>query len=209
MVGARLVSRPALPRLLPTLTATRSTSTAAPYSMITRGSALWMAAEWPRPDSRSTARAASMPRRAEGTRTRPSTGQSFSCASGSSGTTRSNGASSTRVLAGTRMPASAAIQVASRPTNRMSNRPSGNSRLATLSRCSGSSRKAPARLSWRSSAVAACSSTISTDSLVHKMELSKLLLSTIRRAAWARSAVASTSTGTLPGPTPIAGLPEL
>jgi len=35
MLGARLVSRPALPRLLPTLTATRSTSTAAPYSMIT------------------------------------------------------------------------------------------------------------------------------------------------------------------------------
>ena len=53
------------------------------------------------------------------------------------------------------------------------------------------------------------SSAISTDSLVHKMELSKLLLSTMRRAAAARSAVASTSTGTLPGPTPMAGFPEL
>jgi len=53
------------------------------------------------------------------------------------------------------------------------------------------------------------SSTISTDSLVHRIELSKLLLSTIRLAVLARSAVASTSTGTLPGPTPIAGVPEL
>jgi hypothetical protein len=57
--------------------------------------------------------------------------------------------------------------------------------------------------------VAAGSVTISTDSLVHRTELSKLLLSTIRRAALARSAVASTSTGTLPGPTPMAGVPEL
>ena len=138
--GARPVSRPELPRLLPTLTATRSTSTAAPYSMITFGSRLWMAAEWPRPDSRSTARAASMPRRADGTRTRPSTGQSFSWASGSSGTTRSNGARSTRVVAGTLTPACAAIQVASLPTNRMSNRPPGNSSAETLSRSAGSSR---------------------------------------------------------------------
>ena len=140
IVGARLVSRPALPRLLPTLTATRSTSTAAPYSMISCGSVLWMAAEWPRPDSRSTARAASIPRRAVGTRTRPSTGQSFSCASGSSGTTRSNGASRTRVRFGTRRPASAAIQLAALPTKRMSNRPPGNSSSDILSRSSGASR---------------------------------------------------------------------
>ena len=40
------------------------------------------------------------------------------------------------------------------------------------------------------------------------MELSKALLSAIRRAASGRSAVASTSTGTLPGPTPSAGFPE-
>src|SRR5581483_11853728 len=53
------------------------------------------------------------------------------------------------------------------------------------------------------------SSTISTDSFVHRIELSKLLLSTIRLAALARLAVASTSTGTLPGPTPMAGVPEL
>ena len=51
--------------------------------------------------------------------------------------------------------------------------------------------------------------TISTDSLVHRIELSKLLLSTIRRAASGRSASSATKTGTLPGPTPIAGVPEL
>ena len=56
---------------------------------------------------------------------------------------------------------------------------------------------------------AAASSTMSTDSLVHRIELSKLLLSTIRLAALARSALASTSTGTLPGPTPSAGVPEV
>ncbi len=56
---------------------------------------------------------------------------------------------------------------------------------------------------------AAASVTISTDSLVHRIELSKLLLSAIRVAALARSAVPSTSTGTLPGPTPMAGFPEL
>ena len=47
-----------------------------------------------------------------------------------------------------------------------------------------------------------------TDSLVQSTELSNALLSTIRCAAAARSAVASTRTGTLPGPTPRAGLPE-
>ncbi len=49
---------------------------------------------------------------------------------------------------------------------------------------------------------------ISTDSLVHSTELSNALLAAMRRAAAARSAVASTSTGTLPGPTPSAGLPD-
>ena len=58
---------PELPRLLPALTEIRSTSAAAPNSMIVRGSLLWMAAEWPRPAIRSTARAESMPRRAVGT----------------------------------------------------------------------------------------------------------------------------------------------
>src|SRR3954451_17516542 len=46
------------------------------------------------------------------------------------------------------------------------------------------------------------------DSLVHRHELSNDLESTIHWAAARRSAVASTSTGTLPGPTPSAGVPE-
>ena len=49
---------------------------------------------------------------------------------------------------------------------------------------------------------------MSTLSLVQRTELSNALLSTSFFAARARSAVASTRTGTLPGPTPIAGLPE-
>jgi len=46
------------------------------------------------------------------------------------------------------------------------------------------------------------------DSLVQRMELSKLLEATMRFAASFRSAVSSTTTGALPGPTPKAGLPE-
>ena len=49
---------------------------------------------------------------------------------------------------------------------------------------------------------------MSTDSLVHSTELSNALLSTMRRAAALMSALASTKTGTLPGPTPSAGLPD-
>jgi hypothetical protein len=40
------------------------------------------------------------------------------------------------------------------------------------------------------------------------MELSKLFDATMRFALSLRSAVSSTSTGALPGPTPNAGLPE-
>ena len=108
--------------------------------MIVAGSWLWIEAEWPRPVIRSTARAASMPRLASGTVTMPSTGQSFSRASGSSGTTRSNGASRILVPRGTRTPASAAILAASWPTNLISNRPAGNSTPATRSLSPGSSR---------------------------------------------------------------------
>lgn len=44
MVGARCVSIPALPRLLPTLTATRNTGTADAKAMMVTASSLWMAA---------------------------------------------------------------------------------------------------------------------------------------------------------------------
>ena len=43
--GARLVVKPALPVLPPSLTVTRRTSTAAAYSMTVRGSLLWITAE--------------------------------------------------------------------------------------------------------------------------------------------------------------------
>src|SRR5215470_1469791 len=49
---------------------------------------------------------------------------------------------------------------------------------------------------------------MSTDSLVQSTELSKALLAVISFAAAATSAVPSTRTGTLPGPTPSAGLPD-
>ena len=96
MVGARQVSKPDAPRLAPELTLTRRTGTAAPYAMIVAGSPEWIAAEWPAPPMRNNARAAPIPRCAVGTRTKPSTGQSFSWASGSSGTTAENGARRTR-----------------------------------------------------------------------------------------------------------------
>ena len=67
---------------------------------------------------------------------------------------------------------------------------------------------APCLPSSRSRASATRSSATSTDSFVHSSELSKAFESTSSAAARATSAVASTSAGTLPGPTPIAGLPE-
>jgi hypothetical protein len=102
----------------------------------------------------------------------------------------------------------AAIAVALLPTREVSKRPCGNSVSRTRSRSAGSSTWAP----WRSISLrnrsATDSSTISTLSLVHSTELSNALLVTSFPAARGRSALASTSTGTLPGPTPIAGLPE-
>jgi hypothetical protein len=44
--------------------------------------------------------------------------------------------------------------------------------------------------------------------LVQRIELSKLLEPMMRLAAAFRSALASTKAGALPGPTPIAGLPD-
>ena len=60
----------------------------------------------------------------------------------------------------------------------------------------------------RDSASATRSSTIATDSFVHRIELSNAFESARQGAALATSAVASTSAGTLPGPTPSDGLPE-
>ena len=63
--------------------------------------------------------------------------------------------------------------------------PAGEQQVADLvPRRPASSRYAPARLRCRSRVGAAASVTISTDSLVHRIELSKLLLSTIRLAAF-------------------------
>ncbi|CAA9326790.1 MAG: hypothetical protein AVDCRST_MAG29-796 [uncultured Nocardioidaceae bacterium] len=176
--------------------------------MTTRGSLLWITAECPAPPMRRTATAVRMPRWAVGTRVTPSTGQSFSCASGSSSTARSNGATRMRVRPGTRTPAFAAIAVALLPTREVSKRPCGNSVSRTRSRSAGSSTCAPWRSISRRNRSATGSSTISTLSFVHSTELSNALLVTSLAAARGRSAVASTSTGTLPGPTPIAGLPE-
>ena len=64
------------------------------------------------------------------------------------------------------------------------------------------------RPSSRSNASATRSSTIATDSLVQRIELSNAFESARQAAACATSALASTSAGTLPGPTPSAGLPE-
>ena len=66
-----------------------------------------------------------MPRRASGTRTSPSSGNSFSRASGSSGTTSENGVTSTRVRGGTRIPDARASVSASLPINSGAIRPSG------------------------------------------------------------------------------------
>ena len=176
--------------------------------MIVRGSLEWITAECPAPPIRTIARAASMPRRASATRMRPSTGNSFSRASGSSGTTRGNGAISTRVRGETRMSASRASVWASRPTRSRRQWPSGKIVVRTRSASSSEQMCAPCLVSSRSSLSAIRSSAISTDSFVQRIELSKAFESTMQRAARGRSAVASTSTGTLPGPTPSAGLPD-
>ena len=131
---------------------------------------------------------------------------SFSCASGSSGTTRSNGASSTRVAV--RHPQARLGRDPGRvlADDAVLSRPSGNSvARAAGRRSSGVEQVGAGPLQVRAAARRRPARTMSTDSLVHSTELSKLLLSTIRRAAVARSAVASTSTGTLPGPTPSGG----
>ena len=67
-----------------------------------------------------------MPAAAVGTVATPSTGHSFSRQNGSSGTTRSTGASSSLVRGGTLMPAWLAIQDASLPIASPFSRPSGN-----------------------------------------------------------------------------------
>ena len=131
---------PAPPRLLPTFTETRSTLQATPNSRIVAGSVECTAAEWPAPLMRSTARAALMPAAALGTRTSPRSGVSFSRASGSSGTTCSNSATSTFVLCGTWTPAFSANQVADLPTTAGSNRSWGKTRSRTSTACSASSR---------------------------------------------------------------------
>ena len=157
---------------------------------------------------RTTARAARIPRWASATVVKPITGQSFSCVNTSSEITSVNGATSSRVLAVTRIPARSAIHAADRPTTSVFNAPSGN--MYSRSRCVASASRmcAPLRVSAELSFAAMASSAISTDSLVHSTELSKALLSTMRRAAASMSALASTKTGTLPGPTPRAGLPD-
>ena len=177
--------------------------------MIVRGSREWIAAECPAPPIRSIARAASIPRRASGTRTSPSSGKSFSRASGSSGTTSEKGATSTRVLGGhpDARRLGQRLERPCRPGRAASDR-RGRAPRAPLATSSGGSTRPPCRPSSFSNASATRSSTMTHDSLVQRMELSKLFESISRRAAAARSAVRSTSAGTFPGPTPQAGFPE-
>ncbi len=177
--GARLVPKPALPVLPPSLTVTRSTSTAAAYSMTVRGvvavddrgvagaadaqqglrgadaaAGVGHARRRRAPGRASRARAA--PRRRRGRTARAGSGSS----------------------AGTRTPARAAMVAASLPTIEVSNRPPGKTASRTRSRSPSSSRCAPCRLISRSSRSATASSTMSTLSLVQSTELSNALLAT-------------------------------
>ena len=100
-------------------------------------------------------------------------------------------ATSTRVLGGTRIPAARASVAASLPISSDVDAAVGIERVAHARRLARrSSTWAPCALSSRSKASATRSSTIATDSLVHRIELSNALESARRSAAAATSAVA-------------------
>src|SRR5262245_10731328 len=107
--GARCVPKPAAPWLHGAFHTTRSAFTAAAKLRMVAGVPLWIAAECPAPDMRIRARDVEIPAWTCGTRTKPSTGQSFSLDKGSSIPTRSIGVRMTLVEDGTLRPTRAAI----------------------------------------------------------------------------------------------------
>ena len=139
----------------------------------------------------------------------PSSGNSFSRASGSSGTINSNGATSTRVSPGTLIPAACASverilagQVDLDSPLRVAGGADAVGRLGVEHVRAVAAELADQR------AQRSAPRRSRVDSFVHRIELSNDFDSARHAAARARSAVASTNAGTLPGPTPSDGLPE-
>ena len=83
-----------------------------------------------------------------------------------------------------------------------------NSRRRSILVCSGVHICAPSAFNAASNGSAIDVNASTADSLVQRIELSNDFEATMRLAASLMSALSSTSTGALPGPTPIAGLPE-
>lgn len=113
------------------------------------------------------------------------------------------------VAAGTVMPAMAAISVADRPTMAALSLPSVNTTPARASASCGVAKWQPRTANSAFTASAAASSTITACSEAQIMPLSKVLDRMMEFTAIFTLAVASTTTGVLPAPTPMAGLPEL
>ena len=151
--------------------------TAAPKAMIVSGSREWITAEWPAPPIRSSAQAASMPRRASGTRDEPQQREELLARERLLGDDELERARPARVLfgahpdAGLRRRASASLPIRSVRT-----RPSGNSCSRTPPRSLGPEQAArPGGRARARGPSAHRSSTISDDSFVHRIELSKRL----------------------------------
>src|SRR3954468_20821946 len=106
------------------------------------------------------------------------------------------------------MDAPRAMSAAERPTTLVLNLPPGYMKLRIFCVSAGLQIYAPfrSRCAWRVEAMDPIWKR--TDSAVQRTEWSKTFESTMLAAAFARSAVSSTTTGGLPGPTPIAGVPE-
>jgi hypothetical protein len=113
------------------------------------------------------------------------------------------------VSSGTSKPAPAAIQAADRPTtSALSFVPlSPNMNRSSSRFCSGVATWACNRANWASASSATASSRTTACSDAQIMPLSKVLDTTMSWTARTTSAVPSMYAGTLPGPTPRAGLP--
>ena len=184
---------------------------------ITSASLLWMAPEWPRPSKATICTERSMPSSASLARSTASTGASFSRVSGSCGPTLPTSTRMIEVSSGTSKPALRAIQTGDWPTTfALSLAPPQFSSSAQTPKMNSSSirfssafaRYACSRANSASASSAMASSRMTACSEAHTMPLSNAFESTMSLTARPTLALFSMKAGTLPAPTPSAGLPQ-
>ena len=111
-----LYTSPMPPKVEGEFQITRMAFTRSPKVLASASSAVWMAAEWPRPSNSTICSANFKPSSVESALSMASTGESFSRVSGSLGPTSLHSATRILVFSGTLKPACSAIQAAGLPT---------------------------------------------------------------------------------------------